>query len=389
VLDIRLLLDFEPTFSGRGAENDLVASRMRTAHSVPAHREYMRSSYPSEPVLAEAAARIWEKYRKQETATRVGEASDLVIPKILQGHLMSSLIGKGERGELVARLILTLAYDAAVRKSGPGLRTRAVPLQAFLEELFGEHYATIANSTPNIGSVKFSEAFKDAQVRFSHFARAGDDSAVSTVACCAAILRSMAFQCTHNQRAIDIVIPVAFKNEALKESTMTGILISVRDRVQRSTWPSLDIDASNHAFFPPKDPEHPDKRPYISIVMELGIPPKKPATTKSRRTGKQPSKKPKIGPGSFCVGGSDLRRSPRSEEPEHPQYSYYAYGCSPSIYKAVASEDVFASLLSSRTWLDEHPRQSSPFLQDVKKQKPFWSRGPEFYGWLGDAAALR
>ena len=127
-LDIRLLLAFEPNAKGVKAQEDMVAGRMRIAHSVPKHREYMRSSYPSEPILAEAAARIWAKYQQKDK-----QHPEAVIPEMLQEHLTAGVIGKGERGELVARLLLTLAYDAAVRRCGSeGLHTRAVPLAAFL-----------------------------------------------------------------------------------------------------------------------------------------------------------------------------------------------------------------------------------------------------------------
>ena len=64
VLDIRLLLAFEPNAKGLKAQEDMVASRMRIAHSVPKHHEYMRSSYPSE--LAEAAAHICAKYQQEK-----------------------------------------------------------------------------------------------------------------------------------------------------------------------------------------------------------------------------------------------------------------------------------------------------------------------------------
>ena len=155
--------------------------------------------------------------------------------------------------------------------------TRAVPLLVFLEKLFGKtHYARIADSKPNVDSPKFSEAFKDARVRFTHFARAGDDTAASTTAAYAAILRSMAFQCHHNQRAVNIVIPVVLEDGALKENIMTAILISVKDRVTCRTQASVDIDAPKLSFFPPAQDcagKTSDTRPYISLVMELGTVP--------------------------------------------------------------------------------------------------------------------
>ena len=59
VLDVRLLLDYEHSAEAWLREEELVESGMRIAYSVPRHRQYMYSGYPSEPILAEAAASVW------------------------------------------------------------------------------------------------------------------------------------------------------------------------------------------------------------------------------------------------------------------------------------------------------------------------------------------
>src|SRR5258708_37274921 len=56
VIDVRVQLDYEPKREGTTATvSRLVASHMRTAFSLPRHRKYMRSGYPSEAWLAEEA----------------------------------------------------------------------------------------------------------------------------------------------------------------------------------------------------------------------------------------------------------------------------------------------------------------------------------------------
>ena len=56
IADVRLCFDYEPTRSkNENIVNDLVASHMRTVFSMPSHREYFRSGYPSEPILAEVS----------------------------------------------------------------------------------------------------------------------------------------------------------------------------------------------------------------------------------------------------------------------------------------------------------------------------------------------
>lgn len=277
VLDIRLLLTFEPTNRARQHEQELVRSYMRLAYTVPKHREYMYSGYSSEPVLAEAAASCWEDMRKAHGA-------DAIVSTLLKA-MNTGLLGKGERGELVARLLLTLAFDAAVKKmleKGNALEansiryTRPVPLSLFLCALLGEkNYERIANSQPDHGDVGFAQAFQNAHVRFTHFARTGDSTFTTTKAAYGAILRSMALQCYSGQKSIDIVIPIAL-DDTLQESAMSAILISVKDRIKHTPRAGVSIRASELGFFPRNQSPHPTPtsthgRPYIAIVMELGV----------------------------------------------------------------------------------------------------------------------
>jgi len=44
--------------TARAFESKLVESDMRIVFAIPVHREYMRSGYPSEPCLVEAAAKV-------------------------------------------------------------------------------------------------------------------------------------------------------------------------------------------------------------------------------------------------------------------------------------------------------------------------------------------
>ena len=181
-------------------------------------------------------------------------------------------------------MILTLAYDAAVRRYQGTLHTCAVPFESFLQELFGDtNHERIANSKPDDGHDTFRNAFKNAYIRFTHLVRAGDESAVSTQAAYAVILRSMASQCSHKQEKIDIMVPVALRNEALKEEIMTGV--------------SIDVDASKLSFFPEDQELFGDTRlrPYISLIVELGIVP----TEKHHAAGSEVLNRQRKSPGSL------------------------------------------------------------------------------------------
>jgi hypothetical protein len=274
-LTLRLLLEFEPRREiAVNAENRLVEGHMRIAYSVPKHREYLRSGAPSEPILAEAAARVMESIPS--------------VPDALLKLVRDGLISKGERGELVARLLLILAHDRAARKAGTILSPHISPvsfkshpqthskysipilLVDFLRELVGEvHLQEILNSTPhNIpNGVKFEEAFRDAKVHFTHFVKAADTSVVSDEAAWVAMSRGMAWQCFNQQAVIDMLVPVLLWNELLGRWSMTAIFFQIKNS---SKHKQVHIDAEKLPFFT-NGTEKANKRPYMTIVLEFGV----------------------------------------------------------------------------------------------------------------------
>ncbi|KAG6805070.1 hypothetical protein H0H92_000828, partial [Tricholoma furcatifolium] len=63
LLAARIDMTFESNRDGTVLlEGLLVASSLRTVYSVPQHRQYLRGGYPSEPFVAEAAARSIYKF---------------------------------------------------------------------------------------------------------------------------------------------------------------------------------------------------------------------------------------------------------------------------------------------------------------------------------------
>ncbi|KAG9301730.1 hypothetical protein G9A89_003275 [Geosiphon pyriformis] len=105
----------------------LVSSHMATCISIKEDRSQMLVMYPSEPILAEAAFRLID--------------SDATLVKVLQLFATSfqcEFVDAGYRGELVARLILIIAWRKCVQKSWgkDRLYTRELSLKEFLSALF-------------------------------------------------------------------------------------------------------------------------------------------------------------------------------------------------------------------------------------------------------------
>ncbi|KAG8845891.1 hypothetical protein FRB96_002221 [Tulasnella sp. 330] len=310
VLSIRLLMDFEVRReAARLKEAKLVEGYMRVAFSVTAHREYFWSRTPSEPILADAAALEMGNWTGVD-----GVASKLST------HLQSGLISKEHRGELVARLLLVLAYDRAIlrhyetKSATPAfLYSSGCPLEIFLTELFGEKGArTILDSKPdNVqDGATLKTAFANAWGRFTHFGRTGDDGGASAWFSWVAFTRGMAIQCAVGQKSIGLVIPVLLKNaDKLGESRMTGILISVKDKMRLENPSLLKVDQSNINFFPPSAN---NTLPYISLAMQLGAQPKAQEQTQGSST-------------SGIEIPQTAHRSARHSHPTdatHPRYSY-------------------------------------------------------------------
>lgn len=413
VVDVRLMLSYEPCReASRTLEADLVASHMRMAYSVPQNREYLRSGYPSEPFLAEAAARQMHIFRARDP--------DAIL-EILQDNLKSGLLDKGERGELVARELLISAYDRAIEReygqsiggsfggldgqlgaglSGDGFNpiphySRGVSAIIFLEELFTPTYAEqILDSVPN--NVKSPEtlrsAFRDAIVRFTHFGRMADDTGTTTAASWASFVRAMAIICRSGEAAVDIIIPVLLSNSKLCEEVMTGILVQIKRRRAKGTIAKYNIDERAIRFFPDVTSIEPPSawRPYISLVMELGVqntryPDATTPTISAVRKSRQSTTQVQVTKTPSKVIAPRQGRLHHAVDC-HPRYSIFAYGCSNTVYKGIrpSQRAIYQFLLASRDFLDEHPRKNPETLHAVRRMKPFWSAGLACYHWIKD-----
>lgn len=358
----RMLFDFEPSRQNAlEKEGLLVAGFMRVVYSIPRHREYMRTGSPSEPILAEAAAQVMD------------EAKEAAVLELIQRFLAHGMIDKGRRGELIARFLLIRAYDRAI-KHGKGIKAESsrdlthgrfslpIRLLDFLEELLQpEHFEKIKKSTPqNVkGGVTSEEAFKDARIYFSHFAKAEGSSVLKDEFAYSAMCSGFAWQCANQQQSIDILIPILLWDVKLSRYVMSALALQIKNRI-RGMHVFIDLE-KNSKFFstPPEDAIVPDRtRPYIALTMQLG----------------------RVGDGEVLTTDSPVRQS--TNPSQYPRYAFYANGCSSTVYKVIEKDEdhVYAKMLASRDILSEHPRQNKDFLNAVEDMRPYWK--PESFTWL-------
>jgi hypothetical protein len=414
VLDVLINLDFEPRReAARRLEADLVASHMRTAFSVPKHREYLRSGYPSEPILAEAAASQMDEFQTRSDAASMmgGVHHPNVMANILQSNFTSGLLNQGERGEVVFRQLISEAYRRSVRTDHPDdyprIFSKGCKLTTFITELFSKDYADqILDSVPdNVKSTtKFAEAFDDAIVRFTHFGRMADDTGTTSYAMFAAFVRCMAIICWSSQDVVDILLPTLLKRgDTIQESNMTAVCIQIKRRKVKGSVVRYEIDQRAIGLFPPSPT---DIRPYITLVAELGVqlPISKAATTKAivrenlikfkedvdkpRTTTKRKAESPPGTPSEIVIPEQPVRIAHPKDV--HPRYSIFVYGCSDTGYKVIkhSERSLYKLLLGNHDFLDEHPRDDNDSLDAVRRMKPFWSVGHQCYHWT-DVPFLR
>ncbi len=347
---VRVLAEIEPQrLFARDLEAELVAGHMRVVYSVPAHREFMKSGFPSEPLLAEAAAQLMQDHAPN-------------VLRVFRECLKNGLIGRGDRGELISRHFLTSGFDKTRHwEGGDEIFSKPVRLLDYLKCLFGEsnYEKNIKNCKPDnvVDGEDLETAFKDAYVYFTHFVRAKDGSVVTDRCALAALCRGMAFQCCPNQESIDIVISVVFKkslDEPLRPSDITFFAVQVKNKIDQSVvfvdLEKLPVGEGVKVFS-----DSNSKIPYIVLVMELG----------SKKSGITCRSSPKH---------SSPRPQTNEQRGKHPRYFITAHGSSENTYGVVDPEDakLIAGLLDSEDVISEHPRDGI-FGEAVRALMPFWT----------------
>ncbi|KAI6033344.1 hypothetical protein EDC04DRAFT_3035134 [Pisolithus marmoratus] len=358
-LDVLITIDYEPRqHLARTCELEMIVSHMRIAFSASQDGSYIRSGYPSEPFLAEAASRQMYHCLKSLPYSMSG---------LLRENINRGLIDLSQKTEIIMRFLLRMAYiDAIVDEQAGELHRTGDPnfskgcsFLAFLKALFADQFHDIIlRSTPDnsvTSTCAFEDAFENAVVRFTHFVKAED---------------------------IDIVIPVLLdKHCALEESSMSALFIQVKRGQRRSSGSTTYItDKMVQGFFTDRVPaeeetdvlveqreevstgEQEDTRPYVTLVAELGVngPPKDTPFVVTGNTG----------------GRSSARATLESTE-GFPRYSIRAYGCTETTWMVVIGSegDVYKYILGTDDLLADHQRQDEASLELVRQMLPFWHDG--------------
>ncbi|KDQ13786.1 hypothetical protein BOTBODRAFT_188265 [Botryobasidium botryosum FD-172 SS1] len=381
-LSIGLSLDFDSR-DAVGKEMILVSEHMRVANVIPASRNSLTSSTPSEPILAEAAAHIL--------------AGTNMLAE-LNRHLRNGLVHGGQHGQLVGRLLVTLAYDRAIEnRRGPYSHihnqpleryfTEPIPVCDFFRALLTDEYvdqvldmAPVSSDDGGGGAhagAKFRDVFKEAYISFTHFGKAedgdGSDWAVSDSSVFMALCRHMAVVARKGMESesVDFFIPYHFgRGEPISRRTCGIIMWSISDAVEGK---SANVDVER-VYRRCEGNDH----PAVVVVMELGAqtPEKRPAVVRTEQTNPgslsalqaQPeagnaessrlSKRngPEFGPEGDDVRQGDERKEGKEGRGDLACYTVTLRGCNSQVYRVVEQKDeaVYAALLAPAARLSEH-----------------------------------
>lgn len=356
MLSVRVFLEFgiHDDTASLMLESYMVEHNLRTVYSIPENCNYLHTGYPSEPVVAESAARMMSKISQ-----RMADNSDATfwagfLATQMDNFKCISPSSPAQAGMVAMRLLLTCGHDSGVLKMAatplPGRQymhygfnpgawwDEPVYLVAFIQALLGSSNATlIKNSKPSNDPTgdNFSQQFEGAIVRFTHFVPVYDTSMLTDDAMWAALAPGAAWQLPSSNNAdeitggIDIVIPVLLKNTKLSRFNVTALLIQVHNtKTQRMETQRPRIDLSKTRFF---SDDHPDstveskRRPYIFMTANLGIDSCEPSKTKPAEIPQSLTSKP---------SDSD-RTSNDSSAPFHPQFAFRVNGCCIPVYDVI------------------------------------------------------
>jgi hypothetical protein len=212
-LSVRFALKFDLTDRyGREMAQTQIERHMRLCVTATAGFEKLITIAGWEPFLAEAARELMSE-------------SKFGAVRLLAENSSLSCVDRGQRGELVAALIIMHARDASVGGS------RVVSVNDFMKALLpASAYEKLKTAKPQSwrsGEDKpFSEAFEGYGIWFNHVIKVQGSDMIKTEHLWKFITRGAMVMCVDNQVGIDIVLPVA-REQKLSRDTVTAILIQV------------------------------------------------------------------------------------------------------------------------------------------------------------------
>eukprot|EP00291_Cryptomonas_curvata_P000836 CAMPEP_0172186056 /NCGR_PEP_ID=MMETSP1050-20130122/20526_1 /TAXON_ID=233186 /ORGANISM="Cryptomonas curvata, Strain CCAP979/52" /LENGTH=444 /DNA_ID=CAMNT_0012860137 /DNA_START=276 /DNA_END=1610 /DNA_ORIENTATION=- len=245
---------------------DLVAQHMRVLYHISASRDAVFTGYFSEPVLVQAAGQLTNVDALDDSPARW-----TVFLRSLLKSLKNVQVNAGFRGELVARILLMLAWDrcclidlAPKARLSSAVYLKPVQLTKFLHSLL-----CLSDEVQMQLETKFNNDQSRAWVRCSHFVKI--DYVPNDAQLLELFRRGAAVVTKELQTGSDLLIPIIFCIDESVEVTadmVSCIFVQVKNRKDKD--PGYPQTATVLQTPKATGVTISEVRPYLSLYMSFG-----------------------------------------------------------------------------------------------------------------------
>jgi len=264
-LSVRFALEFDLSAAhARSHEDNQVEAHLRLCLRASRGFGRLLTTAVSEPYLAKAAAQLIP------SAYHTGTPAE-----VLATHEWLGCIDCGQRGELIASLLVMQARDMARGKEWECDR-EWVYVREFIKALLPpDEYNTFISTPPAIHLPHTQKAaletmFNDSKIWFNHVIKVDRGEEIHVSHLWKFVSRGAMIICPPGYHGIDIVLPVCFKGNTLGRDNMTAILIQVKndERYRKDVSGDLfeHMDPFDVGLFSNGD----EPLPVIRMVFALG-----------------------------------------------------------------------------------------------------------------------
>ncbi|EMD38832.1 hypothetical protein CERSUDRAFT_122385 [Gelatoporia subvermispora B] len=193
---------------------------------------------PSELTVVEAAAMLMRRPGFQSCSSLLSIFSN------------TPSISKGDRGEVVAALILLKAIDNCCFAPNSHTRRRFIAPRG--------PYKVLLKSTPSEGDRDgtFEEIFKGSNIYFTHFIKVLNRQVLTQEMLLRYIVRGAAVFCADGQQGVDLVVSFIYKGTRMTRTNISILLCQVKNDADytrtpvRSLFDNMDLTKPSFKTFP-------------------------------------------------------------------------------------------------------------------------------------------
>lgn len=205
----------------------LVSSHMATLTQISSDRSLIEIEYPSEPILALAAAQYF--WNSSSDVSRQCTK--------LASYVRSSMVDKGSIGELVVKIALLHAFDKTKKAEtcegfdstdsyydlkSQTVYAKYVTVRDFLISLFGDKVIRLIKDQLDL---KQANKLLDGYIYFTHFFKPKEQFKLTDLALM--MMRGIAGEYKKNMKYVDLTIPVTFKLDSFQEMSAINIQVNM------------------------------------------------------------------------------------------------------------------------------------------------------------------